>query len=329
MKKFLVLLLALALVLACAACGPAEEPAVEQPAAEDPAAAEPAAAAMPVSVVTADGAIEVDVAAQELVEKSFQATSSTGEAKDLTVTGFDLLAYLEGQGVDLSGVEAYSLEANDGYTSEVAAADISDGLWLCTVSKGEALDAPMSAVPGGMTGAMVKGLVVVTLNYAAAEAEAPAAGEAGQYVEVTAPAEAITMNDGDDFFVKCFVGGEKMSKTLDEVLALPTYNVTLSKTNKEGVADTKTYTGVKWDDFVASVGLTAADVTSVTFVCSDGYEADVADLALLNAEGSILAYLADGEMMNEGAGYLWFCTNEGVGQNWCKYVEKIIINDAE
>ena len=49
----------------------------------------------------------------------------------------------------------------------------------------------------------------------------------------------------------------------------------------------------------------------------------------LNADGSILAYLGDGQQINEGAGYLWFCTNEGFGSNWCKYVEKIIINDAD
>ncbi|MBO7667725.1 MAG: hypothetical protein J6T26_04610, partial [Firmicutes bacterium] len=149
MKKFLVLLLGLALVLTFAACGASEEPVDG----EGESAPEPSG--MTVTVITADGEIEVDVAAQEVSDKEFQATSSTGETKDMSITGFDLLAFLEAQGVDLSGVTSYTLAASDGYSNEVAVADISDGLWLCTANQGEALEAVMSAVPGGTTGAMV------------------------------------------------------------------------------------------------------------------------------------------------------------------------------
>lgn len=319
MKKWLVLLLALALVLSFAACGATVEAAEEAGEASE-------ASAMVVTVIAAEGELEVDVAAQELSDKDFQATSSTGETKDMSVTGFDLLPYLEGEGVDLSGVTSYTLAASDGYSNEVAVSDISDGLWLCTANKGEALETVMSAVPGGKTGAMVKDLISVTLNYGGAE---EAAAEEGVYVAVDAPIDAITMNEGDQYFVKVFVGDERKSMTIEEIMALPAYEITLTKTNKEGVADTMTYTGFKWDDFLAALGMTAADVTSVTFVCSDGYEADVEDLSLLNADGSILAYLGDGSQISEGAGYLWFCTNEGFGSNWCKYVEKIIINDAD
>lgn len=322
MKKFLVLLLALALVLSFAACGANEEPAEE--AAEETAEASD----MVVTIVTADGEIEVDVAAQDISDKEFQATSSTGETKDMSVSGFDLLAFLESEGVDVSGVTSYTLSASDGYSNEVAAADITDGLWLCTANKGEALEAVMSAVPGGATGSMVKDLTTITLNYGVEEGPAVVAEE-GVYVPVDAPADAITMNEGDQYFVKVFVGDERKSMTIDQIMELPAYDITLTKTNKEGVADTMTYTGFKWDDFLAAIDMTAADVESVTFVCSDGYESDVADLSLLNADGSILAYLGDGAQMNEGAGYLWFCTNEGFGSNWCKYVEKIIINDAD
>lgn len=322
MKKFLVLLLGLALVLTFAACGASEEPAEEAPAEEE------AASGMTVTVITADGEIEVDVAGQEVSDKEFQATSSTGETKDMSVTGFDLIAFLEAQGVDLSGVTSYTLAASDGYSNEVAAADLTDGLWLCTANKGEALETVMSAVPGGTTGAMVKDLLTVTLNYGEADADAAAAAE-GEYVPVDAPSDAITMNEGDEYFVKVFVGDERKSMTIDQVMDIPAYDVTLTKTNKEGVSDTMTYTGFKWDDFLSELDMTADDVTSVTFVCSDGYEADVQDLSLLNADGSILAYLGDGQQINEGAGYLWFCTNEGFGSNWCKFVEKIIINDAD
>ena len=317
MKKFLVLLLGLALVLTFAACGATEEPVEE----------ETEASGLVVTVIAAEGEYQVDVAAQEVSDLEYQATSSTGETKDISVTGFDLLPYLEGLGVDLSGVTSYTLEASDGYSSEVAAADLTDGLWLCCANKGEALETAMSAVPGGPTGAMVKDLITVTLNYG--EAESDAVAEEGVYVPVDAPADAITMNEGDQYLVKVFVGDERKSMTIDQVMELPAYDITLTKTNKEGVSDTMTYTGFKWDDFLAELDMTAADVTSVTFVCSDGYEADVQDLSLLNADGSILAYLGDGQQMNEGAGYLWFCTNEGFGSNWCKYVEKIIINDAD
>lgn len=322
MKKLLVLLLALALVLSFAACGAVEDGA------EDGAGETGESPAMVVTVIAAEGEYQVDVAAQEVSVKEFQATSSTGETKDMNVTGFELLAYLQGEGVDLSGVTSYTLAASDGYSNEVSAADISDGLWLCTANRGEDLATVMSAVPGGSTGSMVKDLLTVTLNYGEAAAD-PVAVEEGVYVPVDAPADAITMNEGDQYLVKVFVGDERKSMTMDQVMGLPAYEITLTKTNKEGVADTMTYTGFKWDDFLSELDMTAADVTSVTFVCSDGYEADVENLSLLNADGSILAYLGDGEQMNEGAGYLWFCTNEGFGSNWCKYVEKIIINDAD
>lgn len=89
---------------------------------------------------------------------------SNGDVAEVEVIGFDLLAYLEGQGVDLSTVTSMNLIASDGYQMAVPQETYAEnGMYIAVALDSEYITTPRSCLPDQRAMYWVRDLVSIEL----------------------------------------------------------------------------------------------------------------------------------------------------------------------
>ncbi len=237
--KATMVVILLLLMLTTAGCGPQASPTPEPPAAP-PAGAE--------AVLTVAG---VSFAMGELEAMEQVQVDADGEART-GVAILDLLA-----AANVADAVAISLVGRDGYTAEVAVADL-NAESILAYGEGGVLDA---VIPGQGKGAWVRDTVAIEVGTVS---EAPAAEP---QPTSPPPAETIFVANGVPF-------------TMPDLQALEQIEIDV---------EDKHYTGVRLLDVLAAAGIAEG---SISLVASDGYEGQVA-LDVLD-EQSLLAYNDEG-----------------------------------
>jgi hypothetical protein len=252
-------------------CGATPQPTAAPPTAVPTTAAPTTAPTQPPA--SSDVTLKITGPATELIltEDQLKAMPTldvdyTGkDGTTTTYTGVLLTGLLELAGV--TGAPDLTLLASDGYTYTLASADYANCADCIVAFDPEG--GLRSVLPSLGTKAQVKNLVEIQIMSAAAPAEGGI------------PADAALKVTGK---VATPIGW-----TEDEVKAMNTIDVQAK--NKQG--ETQTYTGVLLKDLVALAG-PAAEATTVVFVASDGYTAEMPLADLMACTNCIASFRSQG-----------------------------------
>ena len=146
---------------------------------------------------------------------------------------------------------------------------------------------------------------------AAPGSEAPSSPGSGNS-QVPIPEWTLTIETPD---------GEKKFSSADAA-ALTSVVIEATTTNKVGVSNTSTYTGVKLADILQAVGV--SDLSGVTVVAADDFSADY-DKKLTLADDTVLAWGKDGKAIDTDPP-LQMAPKQGAGNQFVKFPSKIIVN---
>ncbi len=119
-------------------------------------------------------------------------------------------------------------------------------------------------------------------------------------------------------------GDDTFTFTKDELCALDTAKVQLTRTNSSGVTTTGTYTGVTWATLADAVGCSSS--SNVLAVSSDSYQSLISSSIMLDADSLFALYQEDEYIESEEDGYIWFCASENYTANyWVKYIVTLTV----
>ena len=337
MKKFLSVILALALALSLAACGSAPAEITGAPETTAPAATNPAPVAEEVKGVTIPAfaiminGVKVDnamMAAYPTYSVTAFSINSSGTESTTTYVGFAMTDVLAAAGLTENYIWLEAT-ADDGYAIEITGEIVTASTTLLAVTKnGEQFKTAPWFAPCGSetTGDYLKNMVSILVNTTESKPEGidntlveePAETEA----PVEAPEGAPELADKTDkvtfadFSFK--VNGQEVTNATLEGLHI--YKVGVFVTNKKGETSEVGYTGYKLIDVLAALGIT--DYTTVKAIANDGYKSELtAEQAV--SEYTLIAIEKDKETGEDGTIWVAPCL-ETSSSAYCKLVVEIV-----
>lgn len=324
MKKFLTLLLALAMVFALCACGSSDDtsPTADPNAKTGPEAKVVKGITIPEFTVMVNGKTVTQemMAEYDLYSVEATSTNSSGTTSTKTYVGFAMKDVLKAAGLTENYIWLEAT-ADDGYAVTYEGDIMADFTLLAITENGKQFSGAPWFAPCGSetTGDYLKNCVGILVNTEAKAPEGisndPAQGGAAGELGVPDKQDKTDKITFDAFSFK--VNGKEVTNATLEGLSI--YKVTVSTENSKGTVSENTYTGYVLSDVLKACGIT--NYKTVKAVANDGYASELtADQVA--SEFTIVAIEKDKALGDDGTIWVAPCT-ETSSKAYAKLVVEI------